>query len=90
MTVNELIEALTEAVESDEAIGDTEICIGDVQNGKIRRYEINDFAEVYWTESEDVGGEEEDDKEESRFWITVSQDTKNFYKVPEDLRESYR
>jgi hypothetical protein len=84
MTVNELIEALTEAVESDEAIGDTEICIGDVQNGKIRRYEINDFAEVYWTESGD------EDEEANRFWITVSQDSENFYKVPEDLRESYR
>jgi hypothetical protein len=84
MTVNELIEALTEAVESDEAIGDTEICIGDVQGGKIRRYEINDFAEVYWTQS----GEE--DEEANRFWITVSQDSENFYKVPEELRESYR
>jgi len=84
MTVNELIEALTEAVESDEAIGDTEICIGDVQNGKIRRYEINDFAEVYWTTSGD------EDEEANRFWITVSQDAENFYKVPEDLRESYR
>jgi hypothetical protein len=84
MTVNELIEALTEAVESDEAIGDTEICIGDVQNGKIRRYWIDDFAEVYWTESGD------DNEEANRFWITVSQDSENFYKVPEDLRESYR
>jgi hypothetical protein len=84
MTVNELIEALTEAVESDEAIGNTEVCIGDVQNGKIRRYEINDFAEVYWTQSGD------DDEEANRFWITVSQDAENFYKVPEDLRESYR
>jgi len=87
MTVNELIEALTEAVESDEAIGDTEICIGDIQGGKIRRGEVNDFAEVYWTES---GYGEEEAKEENRFWITVSQDHNNFYKVPEDLRESYR
>jgi hypothetical protein len=84
MTVNELIEALTDAVESDEAIGDTEICIGDVQGGKIRRYWIDDFAEVYWTESGD------DNEETNRFWITVSQDSENFYKVPEDLRESYR
>lgn len=84
MTVNELIEALTEAVESDEAIGDKEICIGDVQNGKIRRYQIDDFAEVYWTESGDDG------EEEDRFWITVSQDSNNFYKVPSDLREMYR
>jgi hypothetical protein len=84
MTVNELIEALTDAVESDEAIGDTEICIGDVQGGKIRRYWIDDFAEVYWTESGD------DNEEANRFWITVSQDSENFYKVPEDLRESYR
>ena len=84
MTVNELIEALTEAVESDEAIGDTEICMGDVQGGKIRRYWIDDFAEVYWTESGD------DNEEANRFWITVSQDSENFYKVPEDLRESYR
>jgi hypothetical protein len=84
MTVNELIEALTEAVESDEAIGDTEICIGDVQGGKIRRYWIDDFAEVYWTQSGD------DDEEANRFWITVSQDSNDFYKVPEDLRESYR
>lgn len=83
MTVNELIEALTEAVESDESLGDKEICIGDVQNGKIRRYQIDDFAEVYFTESED-------DEAEERFWITVSQDTGNFYKVPEDLREQYR
>jgi hypothetical protein len=84
MTVNELIEALTEAVESDEELGEREVCIGDVQNGKIRRYEINDFAEVYWTESGD------DDTEENRFWITVSQDADNFYKVPSDLREMYR
>lgn len=84
MTVNELIEALTEAVESDEAIGETEIVIGDVQNGKIRRYEIDDFAEVYWTQSGD------EDEEANRFWITVSQDSENFYKVPEELRESYR
>jgi hypothetical protein len=84
MTVNELIEALTDAVESDEAIGDTEICIGDVQGGKIRRYWIDDFAEVYWTESGD------ENEEANRFWITVSQDSENFYKVPEDLRESYR
>lgn len=84
MTINELIEALTEAVEYDEALGDSEICIGDVQNGKIRRYQIDDFAEVYWTQSGD------DDEEGNRFWITVSQDTKDFYKVPEDLRESYR
>lgn len=87
MTVNELIEALTEAVESDDVIGDTEICIGDVQGGKIRRYQIDDFAEVYWTES---GYEEEEVKEENRFWITVSQDHNHFYKVPSDLRESYR
>lgn len=84
MTVNELIEALTDAVESDEAIGDTEICIGDVQGGKIRRYWIDDFAEVYWTQSGD------NDEEANRFWITVSQDSNDFYKVPEDLRESYR
>jgi len=84
MTVNELIEALTDAVESDEAIGEREICIGDVQNGKIRRYWIDDFAEVYFTESGD------EDESEDRFWITVSQDRDNFYKVPEDLRESYR
>jgi hypothetical protein len=83
MNVNELIEALTDAVETDEAIGEKEICIGDVQNGKVRRYQIDDFAEVYFTESEDEEGEE-------RFWITVSQDADNFYKVPEDLRESYR
>ena len=87
MTVNELLEALTDAVESDETIGETEICIGDVQGGKIRRYQIDDFAEVYWTKSDE--GEEED-KEEERFWITVSQDSDNFYKVPEDLVESYR
>jgi hypothetical protein len=55
-----------------------------VQGGKIRRYWIDDFAEVYWTESGD------DNEEANRFWITVSQDSENFYKVPEDLRESYR
>ena len=44
-------------------------------------------SEVYWTKSDE--GEEED-KEEERFWITVSQDSDNFYKVPEDLVESYR
>lgn len=84
MTVNELLEALQDAVEADENLGDREVCIGDVQNGKIRRYWIDDFAEVYFTQSGDDGEEEE------RFWITVSQDSDNFYKVPEDLRESYR
>jgi hypothetical protein len=85
MTVNELLEALQDAVEFDEAIGEREICIGDVDSqSKVRRYEINDFAEVYSTQSGN------DDQEEDRFWITVSQDRDNFYKVPEDLRESYR
>jgi hypothetical protein len=86
MTVNELIEALTDAVESDESLGDKEICIGDVQNGKIRRYEINDHAEVFMTSSE----ADDDDEEEERFWITVSQDAANFYKVPSDLVDQYR
>jgi len=84
MTVNELIEALTDAIESDESLGDREICIGDVQNGKIRRYQIDDFAEVFSTQSG------EDEEEEDRFWITVSQDADNFYKVPSDLRDNYR
>jgi len=84
MTVNELIEALTDAIESDESLGDREICIGDVQNGKIRRYQIDDFAEVFSTQSG------EDEEEEDRFWITVSQDADNFYKVPSDVRDNYR
>jgi hypothetical protein len=84
MTVNELIEALQDAIEFNETLGDTEICIGDVQNGKVRRYQIDDFAEVFFTESGDDGEEEE------RFWITVSQDTNDFYKVPSDLRDNYR
>jgi hypothetical protein len=86
MTVNELIEALTDAVESDESLGDREICIGDVQNGKIRRYQIDDFAEVFFTES----ASNRIDDGEDRFWITVSQDADNFYKVPEGLRDQYR
>jgi len=89
MTVNELIEALTDAVEADEAIGDKEICIGEVGMGnKIRRYEINDIAEVFMTESE--ADPDEDDEEEERFWITVSQDHANFYKVPSELVDQYR
>jgi len=84
MTINELIEALQDAIEYDETLGDREICIGDVQNGKIRRYQIDDFAEVFSTESGDDG------EEEDRFWITVSQDADNFYKVPSDLRDNYR
>jgi hypothetical protein len=84
MTVNELIEALQDSIEGNETLGDREICIGDVQNGKIRRYQIDDFAEVFSTESG------EDDEEEDRFWITVSQDADNFYKVPSDLRDNYR
>jgi hypothetical protein len=84
MTVNELLEALQDAIEGDEALGDREVCIGDVQNGKIRRYWIDDFAEAFSTESG------EDDEEEDRFWITVSQDADNFYKVPSELRDNYR
>lgn len=85
MTVNELIEALMDALEADQSIGDKEICIGDVDSqSKLRRYEINDTAEVFLTESGD------DNEEEERFWITVSQDRENFYKVPSDLRDQYR
>jgi hypothetical protein len=84
MTVNELIEALTDAVESDEAIGERELCIGIITQRRITRAEINDTAEVFYTE---FSGEQEG---EERFWLTVSDDRDNFYNTPEDLREQYR
>lgn len=81
MTVNELLEALTDASES--GLGDTEILIGIVTNHKLTRATIDDFAEAFMTKSED---EEETD----RFWITVSDDRDNFYNVPTELRDQYR
>lgn len=85
MTVNELLEALTDA--SENGLGDTEILIGIVTNHKLTRATIDDFAELFMTKSENKDG---DETEEDRFWITVSDDKDNFYNVPTELRDQYR
>jgi hypothetical protein len=85
MTVDELLEALTDA--SENGLGDTEILIGIVTQNKLTRATIDDFAEAFQTEGEDEDGNE---TEEDRFWITVSDDRKDFYNVPQDLRNNYR
>lgn len=85
MTVNELLEALTDASES--GLGDTEILVGIVTHHKLTRATIDDFAEAFMTKSEDREG---DETEEDRFWITVSDDRDNFYNVPAELRDQYR